>query len=92
MRLSITDNIPNFQKSPTCKRSLQVQRDHETICDAGRVSAEVAKTLALSEYKKYNTARLEREASQSDEDFEQVVRQLKGKNKGDEGENLNVEK
>jgi hypothetical protein len=47
--------------------------------------------LALSEYEKYNTARLEREASQPDEDFERVVRKLKGKNKGNEGENSNVE-
>lgn len=63
----------------------------EVLRDAGRVSAEVAKVLALSEYKKFNTARLEREASQPDEDFEQVVRKLKGKNKGNEGENSNVE-
>jgi len=51
----------------------------------------VAKALALSEYEKYNTARLEREDSQSDGDFEQVVRKLKGKNKGNEGKNSNVE-
>jgi len=63
----------------------------EVLRDAGRVSAEVAKALALTEYEKYNTARLEREASQSDEDFERVVRKLKGKNKGYEGENSNVE-
>jgi len=47
----------------------------------------VAKTLALSEFEKYNTARLEQEGSQSDEDFEREVRKLKGKNKGNEGEN-----
>lgn len=63
----------------------------EVLRDAGRVSAEVAKALALSEYEKYNTARLEWEASQPDDDFEQVVRKLKGKNKGNEGENSNVE-
>jgi hypothetical protein len=63
----------------------------DVLRDAGRVSAEVAKALALSEYEKYNTARLERETSQPDEDFEQVVRKLKGKNKGNEGENSNVE-
>jgi hypothetical protein len=33
-----------------------------------------------------------RDASQPDGDFEQVVRTLKGKNKGNEGENSNVEK
>ncbi|HOZ39125.1 MAG TPA: hypothetical protein PLH64_10320 [Anaerolineaceae bacterium] len=91
MTLSITDIIPNLQQISTCKRFLQVGRDYETIRDAGRVSAEVAKTLALTEYEKYNTARLEREADQPDEDFEQVVRKLKGKNKGNEGENSNVE-
>lgn len=91
MTLSITDNILNLQQSPTCKRFLQIGRDYETNRDAGRVSAEVVKTLALSEYEKYNTTRLEREASQPDEDFEQVVRKLKGKNKGNEGENSNVE-
>ena len=91
MTFRITDNIQNLQQSPTCKRFLQIGRDYETSCDAGRVSAKGAKTLALSEYEKYNTARLEREASQSDEDFERVVRKLKGKNKGNEGENSNVE-
>ncbi len=91
MTLSITDNILNLRQSPTCKRFLQIGRDYETNRDAGRVSAEVAKALALSEYEKYNTARLEREASQPDEDFERVVRNLKGKNKDNEGENSNVE-
>ena len=91
MTLSITDNILNLQQSLTCKRFLQIGRDYETNSDAGRVSAEVVKTLALSEYEKYNNARLEREASQPDEDFERVVRKLKGKNKGNEGENSNVE-
>jgi hypothetical protein len=44
----------------------------------------VAKALALSEYEKYNTARLEWEAGQSDEDFDKAVRLLreKGKLKG----------
>lgn len=64
----------------------------EVLLDAGRVSAEVAKALVLSEYAKYNAAGLEREASQPDGDFEQVVRKLKGINKGNEGENSNVEK
>lgn len=63
----------------------------EVLRNAGLVSAEVAKALALSEYEKYNIACLEREASQSDEDFDRVVRKLKGKNKGNEGENSNVE-
>ena len=91
MTLSITDIILNLQQSSTCKQFLQVGKDYAPIRDAGRISAEVAKALALSEYEKYNTARLEQETSQPDEDFEQVVRKLKGKNKGNEGENSNVE-
>ena len=79
MTLSITDNILNLQQSPTCKRFLQVGRDYETIRDASRISAEVARALALSECEKYNTARLEREASQPDEDFERVVQRLREK-------------
>ncbi len=57
----------------------------EVLHDAGRVSAEVAKALALSEYEKYNTARLEWEAGQSDEDFDKAVRFLKGKVKTPRG-------
>ena len=90
MTLSITENILNLQQSPTCKQFLQVGRDYETIRDAGRVSAEVAKALALSEFKKYNTARLEREASQPDEDFDKVVKKISSggsKKKNDESEN-----
>lgn len=85
MTFSITENILNLQQNPTCKRFLQVEKDNEIICDAGRVSAEVAKALALSEYEKYNTARLEREASQSDEDFDKVVKRLKVKGDSDTG-------
>jgi len=87
MTLSITDIILNLQQSSTCKRFLQVGRNYVTIRDDSRISSEVAKTLALSEFEKYNTARLEQEGSQSDEDFEREVRKLKGKNKGTEGEN-----
>jgi len=82
MTLSITDNILNLQQSPTCKRFLQIGRDYETNRDAGRVSAEVVKTLALSEYEKCNTARLEREVDQTDKDFDNVIRKLKPKNGG----------
>jgi len=48
----------------------------EVLRDAGRVSAEVAKALALSEHEKYNAARLEREASQPDEHFDRAVKYL----------------
>jgi len=58
----------------------------EVLRDAGRVSAEVAKALALSEYEKYNTARLEREASQSDDDFDRVVKTLKDRNQTKRGD------
>jgi len=86
MTLSITDNILNLQQSPTCKRFLQIGRDYEPIRDAGRVSAEVAKALALSEYEKYNTARLEQEASQPDEDFDRAVKTLKDRNQTKRGD------
>ncbi len=57
----------------------------EVLRDAGRVSAEVAKTLALSEYEKYNTACLEREVVEPDQDFDKVVRRLKVKGDSDTG-------
>jgi len=85
MTLSITDNILNLQQSPTCKRFLQTGRDYETNRDAGRVSAEVAKALALSEYEKYNTACLERESGEPDQDFDKVVKRLKVKGDSDAG-------
>ena len=62
----------------------------DVLRNAGRVSAEVAKALALSEFEKYNTARLEREASQPDEDFDKVVKKISSggsKKKNDESEN-----
>lgn len=80
MTLSITDIIPNLQQISTCKRFLQVGRDYETIRDAGRISSDVAKTLALSEYEMYNITRLEREADQVDKDFDNVIRNLTPKN------------
>lgn len=49
----------------------------EVLHDAGRISSEVAKALALSEYEKYNTARLERETNQPDEDFDRAVKYLR---------------
>ena len=70
MALSITENNPDLKQSPPCKRSLQVGRDYETICDASRVSAYIAKALALSEYEIFNTAILENEAGLPNVDFE----------------------
>jgi len=57
----------------------------EVLRDAGRVLAEVAKALAFSEYEKHNTTRLEREGDQPDEDFDKVVRILKGKDRTPRG-------
>lgn len=57
----------------------------EVLRDAGRISAEVAKALALSEYEKYNVARLEREAGEPDQDFDRVVKRLKGKGNDSSG-------
>lgn len=85
MTLSIADNILNLPQISTCKRFLQVGRDYKTIRDAGRVLAEAAKALALSEYEKHNTTRLEREGDQPDEDFDKVVRILKGKDRTPRG-------
>lgn len=48
----------------------------EVLRDAGRFSTEVAKSLALSEYEKYNAARLEQESGQPDEDFDRAVKYL----------------
>mgnify|MGYP000927954301 CR=1 FL=1 len=48
----------------------------EVLRDAGRISTEVAKSLALSEYEKYNAARLEQESGQPDEDFDRAVKYL----------------
>lgn len=55
----------------------------EVLCNAGRVSADVAKVLALSEYEKYNAARLEWESSEPDQDFDKVVKRLKVKGDSD---------
>jgi len=42
----------------------------------GKVSAEVAKRLALDEYDKFNTRRLAQEAEQPDSDFERIIKQI----------------
>jgi len=54
----------------------------EVLQDAGTVSAEVAKALAETEYEKYRTVRLTREAQEPD-DFDRYVKQLKDKNEGE---------
>jgi len=56
------------------------QRD--VLQDAGQVSAEVAKTLAETEYEKFRQARLAQDAQEPD-DFDRFVKQLKDKNEGE---------
>lgn len=50
--------------------------EKEILNDAGRISMEVAKNLAVSEYEKFNQKRLAFEIQQDDEDFEQIARQI----------------
>jgi hypothetical protein len=47
--------------------------------DAGKVSMEVAKALALEEFEKFNRRRLAEEATQEEEEFEEIARQLERK-------------
>lgn len=47
--------------------------------DAGKVSMEVAKALALEEYKKFNRRRLVEEAAKEGEEFEKIAKQLEHK-------------
>jgi hypothetical protein len=84
MTLIITDNIPNLQLSPTCKQFLQVYFHRAKLRYESEGTAEVAKAWTFSEYEKYNAARLEREVSQIEDDFDNVVQNLKTKNGGKE--------
>jgi len=84
MTLIITDNIPNLQLSPTCKQFLQVYFHRAKLRYESEGIAEVAKAWTFSEYEKYNAARLEREVSQIEDDFDNVVQNLKTKNGGKE--------
>jgi len=47
--------------------------------DAGKASMDVAKALALEEYEKFNRRRLAEEATQEEEEFEKIARQLERK-------------
>ena len=46
---------------------------------AGKVSMEVAKALAVEEFEKFNRRRLAEEATQEEEEFEKIARQLERK-------------
>jgi hypothetical protein len=48
----------------------------EVLKDAGRISAEIAKDLAHSEYEKYRIARLNHEINELDEEFDSIIEQL----------------
>jgi hypothetical protein len=50
--------------------------------DAGKVSMEVAKALALEKFEKFNRRRLAEEATQEEEEFEKIARQLERKGRG----------
>ena len=49
--------------------------------DAGKVSMEVAKTLAIERYEKFNRHRLAEEAAKEEEEFEKIARQLEPKDR-----------
>jgi hypothetical protein len=51
----------------------------EVLKHPGKVSAEVAKTLALQEYDKFYTRRLAEESEQPDSDFDRIVKEIEGK-------------
>ena len=48
----------------------------EALKDPGRISAEIAKDLALTEYEKYRIARLKHEIKEPDEEFDWIIEQL----------------
>lgn len=48
----------------------------EVLKDAGRISAEIAKDLAHSEYEKYRIARLNHEINEPDDEFDSIIEQL----------------
>ncbi|MBW6473894.1 MAG: virulence RhuM family protein [Anaerolineaceae bacterium] len=48
----------------------------EVLKDAGRISAEIAKDLAHTEYEKYRIARLKHEINEPDDEFNWIIEQL----------------
>jgi len=55
--------------------------EREILDNPGEVSMEVARTLALDEYEKFNRKRLTEEAVQADEEFESLVKEVERKAK-----------
>lgn len=57
--------------------------DRDILEHAGKISHQIAKELAETEYDRFHTNRLQLEAEQADEeDFEQLARQVEDKGKG----------
>jgi hypothetical protein len=68
---------PMFMRDWVEKLSAFLQfNKREVLEHPGKVSAEVAKRLALDEYDKFNTRRLAQEAEQPDTDFERIIKQI----------------
>jgi hypothetical protein len=51
----------------------------EVLKDAGRISAEIAKDLALIEYEKYRNKRLSHEIDEPDEDIDWILEEIESK-------------
>ena len=61
--------------------------EREVLDDPGRVSMEVAKTLAEDEYSKFEEKRWQLEAEEADEEFDRVVKSIESRSKGEKGDN-----
>jgi hypothetical protein len=56
--------------------------EKDILGNAGKVSMEVAKTLAVKEYERFNLKRLEYDRQKDDEEFEKVAKQIESNKKG----------
>ncbi len=54
--------------------------EREVLQSPGKITAEVAKQLALEEYEKFRVGRVTEEAELEDEDFEKVVKKIEPRN------------
>ena len=59
--------------------------EREILDDAGKVSMEVAQSLALEEYEKFSERRLLAEAAQADREFDGIAKQIESKAKARKG-------
>ncbi|MDM8549627.1 virulence RhuM family protein [Desulfobacterales bacterium HSG2] len=53
--------------------------EKDILENAGKVSMEIAKNLAISEYEQFNRKRLEHDKQKDDEEFEQIARRVERK-------------